>query len=351
MSHPNSNIFERNIPKKIVLKVLEDVILDPLIRDALFVNIDKNSLLIRTTSFDHFVGLIIKHYDELSHNLRELLKDLLLRMSKSERTSSVISHGLFYSDNSRLPHDLRYKLLDIVAKEHPYVLAHYLEDSFDKLPNDIRYKLLDIVADNHLVADFAARIILDHINGLPTEKIRDLFLKMASKSKPSMPLGMSIGWEIDKLPLDIRDELLRIWAVKGGSVFNGLVTGIVERHNNNPEYRTELLLMMASNERMCNAMSHALFNTFFTVPIDVRNKLLEILADSIASSIAAMIIILHHKYLPKYIRELIFRIIDDLKNKNRIDEYRDLKNFVVLNHDDLPKGLKRKLLNAVSDDL
>jgi hypothetical protein len=133
LSHPNSNILERNIPKKIVSKMFEEIILDPLIQNAFFVNIDENSLLIRTTSFYRFVELIIKHYDELPHNLRELLKDLLLRMSKNERTSSGISHNLFYKDSSNLPNDLRYKLLDIVAKEHPYVLAHSLENGFDNL--------------------------------------------------------------------------------------------------------------------------------------------------------------------------------------------------------------------------
>jgi hypothetical protein len=331
--------------------VLEDVILDPLIQDALFVNTDENSLPIRTTSFDRFVELIIKHYDELTHNLRELLKDLLLRMSKSERTSSGISFSLFYKDSSNLPNDLKYKLLDVVAKEHPYVLAHYLENSFNNLPNDLKYKLLDVVADKHQTADFAARIILDHINEQPIEKIRDLFLKMASKNKPTGPLGMSIGWKIDKLPLGIRDELLEILAEKGGSVFNQLVAGILEHYNDNPEYRTELFLLMASNKRICNPLSRALFDHFFAAPVDLRNKLLEILADSIAASLAAEIIIFYFNDLPKHIQKLLFRIIDVLKIKNREEEYRDLKNFVAWNHDNLPRSLKRKLLNAVSDDL
>jgi hypothetical protein len=346
LSHPYSNIPESNIPKKIVSKVLTEVSRDPLILDALFVNSGEKSLRFRYPSFYRFIELIVKHYNELPQNTKDVLKDLLIQMSKNERTAFGVSYYLMRTDVPRFPDDIRNRLLEILCKEHPFTIANYVEKGFDQLSNDIRNELLEILSSDYRVADYAARIIIKNIDKLTMEIIRDLLMKMASMDRVTPALGVSIGWDIEKLPLELRDEFLETLAEKRGGAIFRLVDGIIEHYYKNPAYRRELLIMMASNIRMCNPVGNTLLFHYKDIPMDVGSKLLEILADTEESALAATIIISHYNELPPGIRNLLFEIVGNLDEPMR----KFLKGDVNRDFDKLPLHVREKLLNALSNN-
>ncbi len=189
--------FHSKSVKKIVKKTIEEIKNKSLFYKWLLISADFEF-------FKLFVpGIVVKAFDELPENIR----NLLFKLAEKDSAAGVV--------------------------------ASEIVKNFDKLPADVRNELLLKLADKDSAAEEVVRVVVNNFDKLP-DTVRNLLFKLAEKDSTARNVANTIIYAFDKLPDKFRVELLLKLAEKD-SATKAVVYIIVNNSDKLPENIRNLL--------------------------------------------------------------------------------------------------------------
>jgi hypothetical protein len=206
-----------------------------------------------------------------------IVSKVLLRLSETDEAAwdvGCIAERYF----DKLPDDLRNKLLFRLAKKEKTskTVAWLLANNFSKIPTDLRTQLLSLLLEKQGTSRAIAWIIRYNFDYF-SSGLDNILLKLSETDEASWDVGRIVKVYFNKLPSDLRNELLLKLAKKAKST--KIVTRIIanQYRDLSPEIQN-ILFELANTEKNARAVSWAISTNFNRLPRGDREKLLLILS-------------------------------------------------------------------------
>jgi hypothetical protein len=310
------------------------------------------------------------YFNMLPENVRN---ELLFKLSEKDAAARHVAEAVARYFHV-LPDAVRNELLLKLAEKEDDAaedVAEAVAANYDKLPENVRNLLFELSEKDTTAVDVAVGEVRNY-NELPKD-VRNLLFKL---SEPAGHVGWVVDNKFDKLPEDVRNELLL--KVSENLDYGGVawwVASIVgKKFDKLPEdVRNKLLLKVSENlddEKVAWYVARIAKNKFDKLPEDVRNELLLKVSEKgmaawqVAKPWALKGVAWHvakcvaHNYdkLPADVRNLLDRlqkplqqVIEDLSKRKKRRHKEQALDLISNTFPKLNRDFVLKILNELSE--
>jgi len=231
----------------------------------------RNELLIRLSNKEHaawgVTTVVTENYDKLPENVR----NLLFKLSEIEETSGDVA-GVIEQKFNKLPENVRNELLTkLSGKENAargVTLA--ITKNYKKLPENVRSIIFKLI-DKKETAGYLVRSIAGNYNMLP-ENVRNLLFQLCDKEETAGDVVDAMAEEWYTLPQNIKSKLLIILSDKEKAI-DFVSWAVKDDFDKIPkDIRNELLNKLS--ERTTQDLKRETAEIFDELPEEIRNEIL-----------------------------------------------------------------------------